>query len=159
MEQFLSEVQPSVISKYEDEKKNAWSTMLPYVELFYLPDHHQKVALSSDPSLLKLHQASMNMILFFLHSKLGRDYICKILVKEGLLDYVVVLPWYVDSKYEEAAKALVIELGSHVRLQPPGLCSIAKAKLAKMYFGLKKVVKSHSPVDLIRSVQAGSFVQ
>lgn len=150
MDQFLSEIQPSVIAKYEEDQMNAWSTLLPYIELFYSPYLHQ-YGISDEPSL---RQASVNMILFFLHSKFCRDYVCEILVKEGLLDYVVALPWNVEPEFEGPAKALVSELGSHVRLQTPSLCSIAKAKLAKMYFGLRKIIKSCSPVDLIRSVQA-----
>ena len=153
MEQFLSEVQPSVIAKYEEDQMNAWSTLLPYIELFYSPRHHYRI--SDEPSLIELRRASVNMILFFLHSKFCRDYICEILVNEGLLDYVVALPWNVEPEFERPAKALVSELGSHVGLQTPSLCSIAKAKLAKMHFGLKKLVKSCSPVDLIRSIQAG----
>lgn len=155
MDQFLSEIHPSVVAKYEEDQKNAWSTLLPYIELFYLPCHCY--GMSDDPSFLKLRRASVNMILFFLHGKFGRDYICEILFKEGLLDYVIALPWYVEPEFEESARALVSELGSHVKLQPPSLCSIAKAKLAKMYFGLKKIiVKSCSMVDLIRSVQTDS---
>ena len=93
------------------------------------------------------------MGLFFLHSKVGRDNTCEILVKEDLVDYVIALPWYVGSEFRKRARALVYELGNHIRLRPPRLCSIAQTKLAKMYFGLEKVVRFRSPVDLIRSVR------
>ena len=154
MNQFLTETHPSVITKYDEEQSCVWSTLLPYVKLFYLPEsqHHTTMILNSHPNFRTLLHASVNMILFFLHSKVGRDYTCEILVKEGLLDYVIALPWYVESEFQERAKALVYELGSHVRLQPPRLCSIAQAKLARMYFGLEKVVRFCSPVDLIRSI-------
>lgn len=156
MNQFLSETHPSMITKYDEEQFCVWSTLLPYVKLFYLPAcqlHRTATILNSYPNFRSLHHASVNMSLFFLHSKVGRKYTCEILIKEGLLDYVIALPWYVDPEFQEQAKALVYELGSHVQLQPPRLCSIAQAKLAKMYFGLEKVVQFCSPVDLIRSIQ------
>ena len=158
MNHFLSETHPSTITKYDEEQCCIWSTLLPYVKLFYLPDHqlhHTAAILNSHPNFRALLCASVNISLFFLHSKVGRDYTCEILVKEGLLDYVIALPWYVDPEFQEQAKALVYELGSHVQLQPPRLCSIAQAKLTKMYFGLEKVVQFYSPVDLIRSVHIG----
>lgn len=156
MNQFLSETHPSQITKYDEEQCCIWSTLLPYIKLFYLPDHqlhHTAVILNSHPSFRPLLRASVNVNLFFLHSKVGRDYTCKVLIKEGLLDYVIALPWYVDLEFQERAKALVYELGSHVQLQPPRLCSIAQAKLAKIYFGLERVIQFYLPVDLIRNIR------
>lgn len=159
MNQFLSETHPSTITKYDEEQSCIWSTLLPYVKLFYQPDHqllHRTAIISNSyPNFRALLDASINMSLFFLHSKVGRKCTCDILVKEGLLDYVIALPWYVDPEFQERARALVYKLGSHVRLQPPRLCSIAQAKLAKIHFGLEKVVQFHSPVDLIRSIHTG----
>ena len=155
MSRFLSETQPEVITKYDEEQMCVWSTLLPYVKLFYLPEHCTRAAVSQSHSTLRLRHTSTNMMLFFLHSKVGRDSTCEILIKEGLLDYVTALPWYVDSESQERARALVYELGSHVRLQPPRLCSIAQAKLARLYFGLEEVVKFCSPVDLIRRIHIG----
>ena len=156
MNQFLSDAHPSTITRYDEEQSCVWSTLLPYVKLFYLPDyqllHRIETILNCYPNFRALLDASVNMSLFFLHSKVGRKYTCEILVKEGLLDYIIALPWYVDPKFQERARALVNELGSHVQLQPPRLCNIAQAKLAKMYFGLEKVVRFCSPVDLIRSI-------
>jgi hypothetical protein len=159
MNQFLSETHPSTITKYDEEQSCIWSTLLPYVKLFYEPDHQllhcAATILNSYPNFRALLDTSINMSLFFLHSKVGRKYTCEILIKEGLLDYVVALPWYVDPKFQERAKALVYELGSHIQLQPPRLCSIAQAKLAKIHCGLEKVVQFCSPVDLIRSIHTG----
>ena len=152
MNQFLSETYPEVIRTYEEEKECVWATLLPYIKLFYIPPSLRKDSLTSGPQFHELFQASERMILFFLHSKMSRQYSHDILVKEGLVDYVVALPWHTSTGSRSMADAVVAELCSHVKLQPPKLCSIVQAKLAKLHFGLKKVVACHSPVDLIRSV-------
>lgn len=99
----------------------------------------------------ELQQTSEMIILFFLHSKMSRQYSCDILIKEGLVDYITALPWHVSAESKALAKTVVSELSGHLtQLQPPKLCSIVQAKLAKMCFGLGRIVASNSPVDLIR---------
>ena len=149
MKKFLSETLPDVIRIYEQEQECVWATLLPYVKLFYLP---QSQNLGSDQKMQELRCSSECMVLFFLHSRMNRQYSCDILVKEGLVDYVTALPWHVSVESKASAESVVSELGGHMRLQPPRLCSIVQAKLAKMHFGLERVVTSDSPVDLIRSV-------
>ena len=154
MNKFLSETQPDVIRIYEQEQECVWATLLPYIKLFYLPQPQNPGMIVSDHDwqMQELQRSSECMILFFLHSKMNRQYSCDILIKEGLVDYVTALPWHVSVESKESAESVVSELGGHMRLQPPRLCSIVQAKLAKMHFGLESVVTSDSPVDLIRSV-------
>ena len=147
MNKFLSETRPDVIRIYEQEQECVWATLLPYVKLFYLPPHP-----GMDQQMRDLRHSSERMVLFFLHSKMNRQYSCDILIKEGLVDYVTALPWHVSVESRASAESVVLELGGHMTLQPPRLCSIVQAKLAKMHFGLERVVASDSPVDLIRSV-------
>ena len=156
MTQFLTENQPDVIRTYEEEQDCVWATLLPYIKLFYLP---QCPDLKMVPSQQELRQASERIILFFLHSKMSRQYSCDILIKEGLVDYITVLPWHVSEESRDRAGALVSELSGHMRLQPPKLCSIVQAKLAKMYFGLEEVVASDSPVDFIRNIHQSASVK
>lgn len=104
---------------------------------------------NSSQKMLKLRQVSERIILFFLHSKMSRKYSCDIIVKEDLVDYITTLPWHVSMESRVLAKAVVSELGAHLKLQPPSLCSIVKAKLARMHFGLERVVGCDSAVDLI----------
>ena len=147
MNKFLSETRPDVIRIYEQEQECVWATLLPYVKLFYLPPH-----LGMDQQMRDLRCSSERMVLFFLHSKMNRQYSCDILIKEGLVDYVTALPWHVSVESRASAESVVLELGGHMTLQPPRLCSIVQAKLAKMHFGLERVIASDSPVDLIRSL-------
>ena len=149
MNKFLSETPSEVIRIYEQEQECVWATLLPYVKLFYLP---QSQNLGLDQQTQELQCSSKRMVLFFLHCRMNRQYSCDILIKEGLVDYVTALPWHVSVESKASAESVVSELGVHMRLQPPRLCSIVQAKLAKMHFGLERVVASDSPVDLIRSV-------
>ena len=89
------------------------------------------------------------MVLFFLHTKVSRECHCKLLTEEGLVDFVTCLPWHVDTTSREKAKEMVFELSGHLRLQPPKLSNLARAALAKMHFGLEKVV-SVSSMELAR---------
>ena len=145
--EFLSETQPNVVRIYEQEQECVWATLLPYVKLFYLPPHP-----GMDQQMRDLRRSSERMVLFFLHSKMNRQYSCDILIKEGLVDYVTALPWHVSVESRVSAESVVSELGGHMTLQPPSLCSIVQAKLAKLHFGLERVVASNSPVDLIRTM-------
>ena len=65
-----------------------------------------------------------------------------IFLQEGLMDYLVCLPWLYPQDWPERRQAqqLVAFMGQHVQLQPPSLSNITKAKLAAMYFGLEKVL-------------------
>ena len=62
------------------------------------------------------------------------------------------MPWHVPVVSRDKAVALLRELGRHVRLEPPRLCNIAKAKLAKTHFGLERVAKVTSVGEIFKSV-------
>ncbi len=99
-----------------------------------------------------LQRYSLEMVLYFLHTKVARECHCKVLTEEGLVDFVTCLPWHVDAASRTKAKDLVSELSGHIKLQPPRLSNLARAVLAKMYFGLEKVVSVDSPVELAREL-------
>ena len=71
-----------------------------------------------------------------------------ILEKEGLLDFVVCMPWFLPpgSKPQKRARDLVRSLS---RLEPPSLVNIARAKLAADTFGLEKMLNTHSVHELV----------
>ena len=146
METFLNNASSGDILKYEEDQMCVWATLLPYLKLLYLPNAPR--TFPNDTPLSELQLLSLNTVLFFLHSKIMRATHREVLLKEGLLEFVSCMPWHVPVESRDKARALVCELGSHFRLQPPKLCSIAKAKLAKAHFGLEKVVKVSSVGDL-----------
>lgn len=71
-------------------------------------------------------------------------------VDNDTVDFVTCLPWYLHqgSRAQQQACKLVAHLGEELQLQPPSLLNIAKARLASMHFGLKKVLKVYSIQDL-----------
>lgn len=119
-------------------------------ETVYDNSSNKTLMWNNEQKMEELQQTSERMILFFLHSKMSRQYSCDILMKEGLVDYITALPWHVSAESRTLAKTVVSELSGHMTLQPPKLCSIVQAKLARICFGLKRIVASNSPVDLIR---------
>ena len=150
MVKFLQNANATDIRKYEENQVCVWGTLIPYVKLLYLPNSPK--SFPHNPLLSKLQLLSVDMVLFFLHSKIIREYHRDVLAKEGLIDFVTCMPWHVPPASRERARDIVLELGSHVRLQPPTLCNIAKAKLAKLYAGLERVLTSFSPMDIVQNL-------
>ena len=83
---------------------------------------------------------SLRTILLSLQNMLGRADHREVLLKEGLEDYVVCMPTHVPLSLREQAKELVRIIG-HIALQPPRLVHLAKAKLAKMHFGMQTIIQ------------------
>ena len=65
-----------------------------------------------------------------------------VLVKEGLTDYITCCPTHVPGILKSQTKKLVhlITSSPDIRPQPPKLTSIVKAYLAKVNFGLEKIL-------------------
>lgn len=150
MEKFLDSASIGDIVKYEEDQMCVWATLLPYLKLLYLPN--APGTFPNDASLSQLQLLSLNTVLFFLHSKIVRGTHREVLLREGLLDFVSCMPWHVPVVSRDKAVALLRELGRHVRLEPPRLCNIAKAKLAKTHFGLERVAKVTSVGEIFKSV-------
>lgn len=72
------------------------------------------------------------------------------LIREGMVNYITCLPWCLaqGSRAHLQACELVSHLREDTQLQPPSLLNIAKAKLAFMHYGLKKMLDMHSIHDL-----------
>ena len=64
-----------------------------------------------------------------------------VILNEGLVDYIVCLPSHVPETLRSKARGLIQLLSSegNIAVHPPRLINLAKAKLAKMYFGLEFV--------------------
>ena len=179
---FLSIAAPADIVDHEDDLVCVWTTLVPYVKLFYLPKERSSLSdVSQDTSAeakasgcggndtgkflvyktekseessmetSDIRSLSLEMVLFFLLTKVARDCHCKVLTEEGLVDFITCLPWHVDTAFREKAKEIVLELRGHIKLQPPKLSNLARAVLAKMHFGLEKVIAA-SPMELAREI-------
>ncbi|KAL5505529.1 hypothetical protein EMCRGX_G006977 [Ephydatia muelleri] len=83
-----------------------------------------------------------------LHIILSRDDEIQTLIKQGLLDYLICLPWHISEGLEarKKAKLLLEKVGSHMPLQPPSLNNIVRAATC---CGLTKAISygCHQLVD------------
>ena len=139
MSSFLKATTHDVIMKGEVKHWYVWSTFIPYVKLLYLPE-------VSTAQLEPLHQLtllSLETVLFGLLNMLGRENHREVLDREGLVDFVILSPSYVPLSLRPLARDLVQLLASSgdLRVQPPALVSLVKARLAKIHFGLERVLK------------------
>lgn len=77
----------------------------------------------------------------------------KVLEDEEMGDFVVCLPWFLPSGSKPQLRAceLVKSLANFVKLEPPSLANIARAKLAADTFGLEHMLSVYSIHDLIHS--------
>lgn len=100
----------------------------------------------------KFELVSIEVGIFWLHISLMNEADKSLLTQEGSLDYVVCLPWCLpqESRPQQQAAKLVSYLSQEMQLQPPSLLKLAKAKLASMHFGLKKMLSTHSIQDLLQ---------
>ena len=113
---------------------------LPYAPLKLTNPCYSK---AQNDLMIKLKELCVEFGVFFIHFELIGEYERTCLVSQGLVDYVVCLPWLMSagSKSYERARVVVSYLSEKMVLQPPSLINIARAKLAKMHFGLRKVLE------------------
>ena len=116
-----------------------WSTFLPYIKLVYLPDPPPEETTSDNMN--RLHMLSLQTVLLSLQNMLGRENHRDVLMKESLEDFITCMPAFVPHALRSQAKELVRVVGGGAyQLQPPTLVNLVKAKLAKLHFGLVRVV-------------------
>ena len=101
---------------------------------------------------LKADLVSIEVGLFWLYVSLMYEADRNTLTQEGLVDFVVCLPWCLpqDSRPQQQATELVAYLSRNLQLQPPSLLNLTKAKLASMHFGLRTMLCTHSLQDLLQ---------
>ena len=138
---------PSEICHYEEKVGMAWITFLPYMQLLFKPSmnnqYHVEFNNAEDQKQdIPIH--CYNVLLYGMENALGRRYQFDFLLKEGLLDYTMCLPAVLPGECQPRARSLVNELGKHRQLQPPSLCTLAKAHIAKTFCGLQPVMEMNS---------------
>ena len=149
----LKAASPAEIRQYEEKEKFEWGTFLPYLQYLYKPivelvrvEHSN----DGDDIRAKLYINCCSILLNGLENALGRELHLEVLLREGLLDYTMCLPAVLPGECQPRARCLVNELSKHRKLQPPTLCTLAKAHIAKMFCGLQAVMEMNS---------LGEFVQ
>ena len=147
----LGALSPAQMCQYEEDEGWISNRFLPYLEYLYKPIE------SSNGRDIKANLLSgcCNILLHRLESALGREVHLEILVKEGLLDYTMCLPAVLPGECQPRARSLVNELGKHRQLQPPSLCILAKARIAKTFCGLQPVLEMKSIGEFLHKLDEG----
>jgi hypothetical protein len=147
MSSLLETVPPADLRRYEEKVRVVWGTFLPFIQFLYQPVTKKGLELSdrvSNEMRHNVHIHCCNVLLHGLENALGRQLHLEILVKEGLLAYILCLPAVLPGECQPRARSLVNELGKHRQLQPPSLCTLAKAHIAKTFCGLQPVMEMNS---------------
>ena len=73
----------------------------------------------------------LRVALLALQAEMQRALLRELARKEGLVDYVVMLPWGVPPRWKDECSSVVRRFRSDSQLPVPRLCSIARAVLAR----------------------------
>ena len=159
LQETLAKVDIDAAHKFLHEKLCGWiGTLKGIANVAYYPYHNPRFSCvqtyySKEHTRVvrQLEQRCVEVGIVSLHTALLGDIEKQVLVKEGLVDYVVCLPWCVpkQSATYHRALSMITYLRGTVQLQPPSLLNLAKAKLASMHFGLKKMLNTFSMQDLL----------
>ena len=146
MSDTLEAASPAEIRQYEEKEGLVWGTFLPYLQYLYKPSNiiTKDSFHGGDDARDESYISCCNILLYGLENALGRELHLEVLVKEGLLDYTMCLPAVLPGECQPRARSLVNELGKHRQLQPPSLCTLAKAHIAKAFCGLQPVMEMNS---------------
>ena len=108
----------------------------------YYSERHEEMGRELEQQCIEIGLAS-------LHIALTCPCQQRALVNEGIIDFVTCLPWCLSQGSEvwQQACKLVSLLREEMQLQPPSLLNMAKARLASMHFGLKKVLNTYTIHD------------
>ncbi|KAL5505523.1 hypothetical protein EMCRGX_G006971 [Ephydatia muelleri] len=123
-------------------RRYVWADIFPPLSLAYSPLRYT--------SLCPIDSLCLEAAVMRLQIIVSKDGERHCLIKQGLLDYLICLPWHISEGLEAHKRAkLVSEMfGSHIPLQPPSLNNIVRAKLAATCCGLAEAMRS----DCHRSV-------
>lgn len=143
MSLFLTDARPKDITHMEDKYDYNWITTLPFVEMLYLPVSdtvkEQPCTLEGEEPLRdKCQHWSISVAVVGIEAEMARGCNRKVTVNQGLLDFVVCLPWGMPAKWGDGCRAAVAFFRKEGKLPVPKLSSIAKATLARTTDGLRK---------------------
>ena len=154
----LEKVDIDAAHKFLHERLSGWiGTMKGLANLVYYPYRNPRFSCIqsyySDEhkrTMRQLEQRCIEVGVVSLHIALLGKVEKNVLVKEGLVDFIVSLPWCLpqESKAHHRTRELISCLREGIQLQPPSLLNLAKAKLSSSHFGLKKMLSTFSMQDL-----------
>ena len=93
---FLSVAKAQEITNLEEKYTYNWITMLPFIEMLYTAVSSDKLhrnAMVEPPAAGESQQWSVCVAVVALEAEMGRKCNRELVVRQGLLDFIVCLPW------------------------------------------------------------------
>lgn len=176
MENFLTQADPKALHSHEAANGYIWSTVRPHINLIYFPisAHKHSSAVNIDIKEVdeitikaplqrgvgqlmdevtkeNIYLQCIEMGVVSLQNMVQGEAVQQVLRDEGLVDFVVCMPWVLppSTRAQHRARALVSELARSMKLQPPSLVNITRAKLAATKFGLDRILEAKSLQELV----------
>lgn len=145
---FLRRADHVVLHAEENINSFFWFTLLPHMTLAYCPllpayDLTKQLTTSHPRMVVRdLRLCCIELGIVSLQNMLQGERHQKVLIEEGLVDFVTCMPWHLPERTVAHARAcqLTASLKPILR-QPPSLLNIARAKLATTCFGLDCIMK------------------
>ena len=142
---FLSVARVQDITALEEKYSYNWITILPFVEMLFVPifgyDATPVDTIIEPPGIEGCQHWSMCVALLALEAEMGRKCNRELVVHQGLMDFIVCLPWGVPQKWQEGCEKVVQLFAAGKKLPVPRLATIAKAKLARCSLGLRELLQ------------------
>ena len=144
LENFLESADHMKVRKFLEQDGYINTNILPTLSLPFVPlrPHNPQYSPQHNSMIRKLRDLCVEFGVFAIQCELLGEYERTYVVQHGLLDFVLCLLWVVPhgTTAHLRARAIVSYLSEKMTLQPPSLINMARAKLAKMYFGLKRTL-------------------
>ena len=143
LSQFLSVARVQDITTLEEKYSYNWITILPFVEMLFAPIFGCNTVDTSieAPGIEDCQHWSMCVALLALEVEMGRKINRELAVRQGLMDFMVCLPWGMPQKWQEGCEKVVQVFAADKKLLVPKLASIAKVKLARCSLGLRELLQ------------------
>lgn len=134
-----------VIAAAEEKLQCNWISMVPFVDVFLTPAAHHyecirstidSVQPDSADSVNDTHgpiaEISLSAMMFALSVEMSRKCNRELVIQQGLLDFIVSLPWSIPDKWKDTSKGVVAVFQKDQNyLAVPKLSSIAMAYASK----------------------------
>lgn len=142
LDDFSRNANYNTLNAIEARRGVYWGTLSPLVIALYQNEPY------SDNTKENFRVPCKLTVLLALFSLLQREYHRKVLIKEGMVDFCVCLPWHSTGRVNVNAIELVflIQQSADIEYQPPSLLNACKAAVAVAYdCGLYEVVHCTVP--------------
>ena len=179
MSDVLMGTDPRELHNYEEKNGYFWSTVRPHINLAYCPLSARKNLSTVDivfstkfcnlepedmayPCVrmpngqllctVPVQELCAEIGILSLENMIRGEETRRVLQDEHLVDFIVCMPWSLEpvaSPPHLKSSKLVKTLGELMKLEPPSLINIARAKLATDTFGLQKTIDACTIHDLI----------